>query len=158
MLSFVEARNAICQHFDAHMMFQEPSIVGVLGYMPEIRMPRIVYKAPIDPSVHWGRLSIQSVMSSQAAFVGYVPESDGAAKRKKYEESGLVFVQLFGPKQDVEAAERQDQLAQIIRAAFRSASIPGKVWFRNARINDLDDEDEMLRLNVVAEYEYNEIA
>lgn len=158
MHTFVTAREEICARFDQHWQIHAPLIVGALDYLPEIRMPRIVYPKPINPAVHWGRLSIQSVMSSQSAFVSYAPAEAGAAKRKKYEESGLVFVQLFGPKNEIEAAEQQDYLAQIARSAFRGESLPGKVWFRNARINDLEDEDEMLRLNVVAEYEYNEIS
>lgn len=155
MPTFVRAREEICKRFDEYWTANAADIVG---YLPEIRMPRIVYKDPINPAVHWGRLSIQSVLASQAAFAAYDPTEDDGPKRKKYEESGLVFVQLFGPRQDVEAAEQQDQFAQIARAAFRGISLPGKIWFRNARINDLDDEDEMLRLNVVVEYEYNEIA
>ncbi len=149
MPEYTEAINEICKRFDDYWQTHAPSIVG---YTPEIRMPRVVHSMPINPAVHWGRLSIQSVMASQAAFCGY---GNGA---KKYQESGLVFIQLFGPRNEVEAAEQQDRLAQIARAAFRGISLPGKVWFRNARINNVPDESEMLRLNVVADYYYNEIA
>jgi len=147
MVNFVDARSEICAGFDA---FWQANAGGIVGYIPEIRFPRIVYKDPVNPSVHWGRLSLQTVMATQAAFCAY-------GSGKKYQEDGLVFLQLFAPKSEVEAAEQQDRFAQIARSAFRGKSLPGKVWFRNARINDLDGEDEMLRLNVVAEYEYNEI-
>lgn len=147
MVDFVDARSEICAGFDA---FWQTNASGIVGYVPQIRFPRIVYVDPIDPSVHWGQMSIQSVAASQRAFCAY-------GSGKKYQEDGLVFVQLFAPRSEVEAAEEQDRFAQIARAAFRGKSLPGKIWFRNARINDLDPEDEMLRLNVVAEYEYNEI-
>jgi hypothetical protein len=140
MVDYIEATNEICRRFDNYW---QANAADIVGYTPAIRMPRIVYPTPENPAVHWGRLSIQSVMASQA---------------KKYQESGLVFIQLFGPRNEVEAAEQQDRLAQIARAAFRGISLPGKVWFRNARINNVPDESEMLRLNVVADYYYNEIA
>lgn len=146
MVDFVTARDQICEHFDTHW---QANAAGIVGYIPEIRFPRIVYKDPVNPSVHWGRLSLQTVNSRQAAF--------GCNGQKKYEEVGLVFVQLFGPISEVEAGEQQDKFAKIARAAFRGISLPGKVWFRRARINDLEAEDQMLRLNVVAEYEYNEV-
>ena len=149
MVDYIEATNEICRRFDNYW---QANAADIVGYTPAIRMPRIVYPTPENPAVHWGRLSIQSVMASQAAFCGY---GNGA---KKYQESGLVFIQLFGPRNEVEAAEQQDRLAQIARAAFRGISLPGKVWFRNARINNVPDEGEMLRLNVVADYYYNEIA
>lgn len=145
MTDFVAARTAICAGFDE---FWQMNAGGIVGYIPEIRFPRVVYPKPINPSVHWGQMSLQTVIAGQAAF--------GANGCKKYREEGLVFVQLFGPKSEVEAGEQQDRFAHIARAAFRGRSLPGKIWFRNARINDLDPEDEMLRLNVVAEYEYNE--
>ena len=149
MVDYVEATNEICKRFDEYW---QANAAGIVGYVPEVRFPRIVYPTPINPAVHWARLSIQSVMAQQSAFCGY---GNGA---KKYEESGLVFVQLFGPRNEVEAAEQQDKFAQIARAAFRGISLPGKVWFRNARINNVGDEDQMIRLNVVADYYYNEIA
>ena len=145
MVDFVTARDQICERFNMHW---QTNAAGIVGYIPEIRFPRIVYKTPIDPSVHWGRLSLQTVNSEQVAF--------GCNGKKRYNEIGLVFVQLFGPISEIEAGEQQDKFAQIARAAFRGANVPGAVWFRNARINDLDPEDQMLRLNVVAEYEYNE--
>lgn len=149
MVDFVTARTTICDAFAAHWQLNAS---GIVGYTPEVRMPRVANNNPIDPSVHWGRFSLQTVTSNLAAH--------GSIKggKKKYEESGLVFLQLFGPVSRITAAEEQDQFAQIARDAFRGVSLPGKVWFRNARINDLPDEDSMLRLNVVAEYEYNEIA
>jgi len=147
MVDFVSARSALCAHVDEAW---QAGAVGIVGYIPELRFPRIVYKEPVNPSVHWGQVSIQSVMSSQTAF-------GSGNKQRRYTEDGLIFIQLFAPKSEIEGAEQQDQLAHIMRAAFRGRSVPGKIWFRNARINDLDPEDEMLRLNVVAEYEYNEI-
>lgn len=149
MVNYIEAADEICQRFDDYWQANAGSVTG---YVPAIMMPRIVYSTPINPAVHWGRLSIQSVMASQAAFCGY---GNGA---KKYQESGLVFVQLFGPRNKIEAAEQQDRLAQVARSSFRGISLPGKVWFRQARINSVPDENEMLRLNVVADYYYNEIA
>lgn len=152
MLDFFEARNQICELALTNWTANAPGIVGT--YTPELYMPRIPRRSPPDQAKHWAQLSINTVMSNQAAFVGYTRED---RKAKKYEESGLVFIQLFGPRSAVDGAEIQDRLAQMARAGFRGKSTAGKVWFRNARINDIPPENEMLRLNVVAEYEYYEI-
>ncbi len=47
-------------------------------------------------------------------------------------------------------------LAVVARNAFRGKKTSGGVWFRNVTIKELDPEDSFYRLNVIAEYEYDE--
>ena len=147
MVDFPTAREKMCEHFETYW---QANAAGVLTYVPEILYPRTVQREPMNKSRHWGRLSISEVGANQAGFC-----SDELG-RKRYESYGLVFVQLFAPANEIDAGEKQDILAKIGRSAFRGVSIPGRIWFRRARINDLPDENAMLRLNVVAEYEYTE--
>lgn len=153
MPDFVTARDSIVAHIDTLWRSQSQAIAG---YVPTLLLPRVLNRTPVDRTKHWARLSVQSIMSRQRAFG---PDANNTNKRL-YEESGLVFVQLFSPASDLTAGEIQDKLADMTRSFFRPpyGTTTDCVRFFRARINDLEDEDKMLRLNVVAEYDYNETA
>lgn len=123
---------------------------AVVGYVPDIRWPGVQEVGTPDASKFWARVSQQTVIEEQTTL------ADESGKRR-YTASGLIFVQLFCPKADVAAMDKGRKLAVIARNAFRGKTTSGKVWFRNARINELEPEESAYRFNVVAEYEYDEI-
>ena len=127
---------------------------AIAGYVPEIRWQGVQYRDLPDGSKFWVRLSKQTVFEEQATL----STCEGVPGQRKYTASGLVFVQIFCPKSNTQAFELGQKLAKLARNAFRGKSLPGKVWFRNTRINNVGDEDQMIRLNVIADYYYNEIA
>lgn len=108
-----------------------------------------------SPRGYWCRLSMQSVMSEQAAFV-LDDEPDPSAI--VFETSGLVYVQVFAPISARDAFYFGGLLAEKARDIFRRAGTPSGVWFRNARINELPfrENDTEYRWNVVVEYEFDE--
>lgn len=126
---------------------------GVVGYVPNVQWHNVEQQAKIDGSKFWCRVSTQNVNEEQASLSTCV----GAPIQKRYTAYGLVFIQLFCPKSNSKSAELGRELAQIARNAFRGRSTPGRVWFRNARINELVEEDLFYRYNVVAEYEYDDL-
>lgn len=150
MVDFVTARNEICERVYTAWVAVTTT---VLGAPAEIRMPRVVAREPVDISAHWGRLTLQTVASSMSGFGVY----DEGTKRQ-YTEHGVLFIQLFAPSTTLTAGEEQDKIAAGVRDYFRAASTESCVRFRNARINDLpaDKDTKQLRINVVADYEYNE--
>lgn len=123
---------------------------AIVGYLPDIRWPGVAEAGTPDASKFWARVSQQTVLEEQTTLSG----EDG---KKRYTASGLVFVQLFCPFSDVAAMEKGRALAVMARNAFRGKTTSGKVWFRNARINELAPADGAYRFNVVTEYEYDEI-
>jgi len=126
---------------------------ALVGYVPEIRWQGVQYRDLPDGSKFWVRLSKQTVFEEQASL----SNCEGLPGQKKYTASGLVFVQLFCPKSNTQAFELGQKLAKLARNAFRGKTTPGKIWFRNVRINELSPEELYERFNVVTEFEYDEL-
>lgn len=126
---------------------------AVVGYIPEIRYEAVEKADQIDRSKYWIYATIQAVDEEQATLSDCV----GVPFQKRYNAAGLVFIQLFAPKSDEEGEAKLEQLAAIAKKAFRGKTTVGSIWFRNVRIKSVDPEALFYRLNVVAEYEYDEI-
>lgn len=125
----------------------------IAGYVPEVRWlgNEIAVKPPSGK--YWARFSTQNLTEEQATLSNCV-EAPGS---KHYTSSGLVFIQLFAPKSVNGSFTVLRLLAILARSAFRGKTTPGKVWFRNVRINEISPENEFYRINVVAEYEFDEV-
>lgn len=126
---------------------------AIASYIPEIRWQGVQYRALPDGSKIWCRVTIETVFEEQTTL----STCEGKPGQKRYTASGLVFVQIFCPKSDTQAYTKGGKLAEVARNAFRGKSTPGKVWFRNARINELAPEELYERYNVVTEFEYDEL-
>lgn len=146
--TFKDATDEICGAF--WQAWNAAEVSSLVGYVPDVRWPFVEEPEKPEASKYWARVSIQTVFEEQTALAG----SDS---KRRYTASGLVFVQLFCPKSRSDAGEIGRKLAEIARNSFRGKSTPGNVWFRNARINELSPENLFYRLNVVAEFEYDEI-
>lgn len=147
MTTYVEAIDQMFSLFYDAWLSQTTSIVG---YVPEVRWHGVEKPGTPDASKYWARVSQQTVTEEQTT----IADSNG---KRRYTASGLLFVQIFCPKSEVTAMENGRNLAMIARNSIRGKTTSGKVWFRNARINELDPEESAYRFNVVAEYEYDEI-
>lgn len=127
---------------------------AVFGYVPDIEWHGQESVGAVDRSKVWVRFSTQNVFEQQASFATDVAQPF----QRRYESSGLVFVQLFLPKTVDNAVTKGRSLAQVAKAAFRGKSTAGGVTFNNVRINDgLTPEELFYRINVVAEYEFDEL-
>lgn len=138
----------------AFWVFWQANAPAIVGYVPEVRWPNDQERDLPAGEKFWARLSIQTVLSEQTTLAASV---EGAGKRR-YTSSGLIFVQLFCPKSNVEADELGKLLAETAQNSFRGKSTPGKVTFSHVRINPLPPENLFYRYNIVAEFEYDEIA
>jgi hypothetical protein len=76
----------------------------------------------------------------------------------RYEHNGLIIVQLLIDRQAVDVAETARKVAVVARNIFRGQTFDGCIIFRNVRINRLDPENRFWRYNVIAEYQFDEIA
>lgn len=123
---------------------------ALAGYVPIVRWQGIEEAGTPDASKFWCRVSQQTVEEEQSTL-----RDDSGVRR--YETTGLIFVQLFCPKSQVDALEIGRKLAVVARNAFRGKTTSGKVWFRNARIIELEPDSSAHRFNIVSEYEYDEI-
>lgn len=123
---------------------------AVTTYIPKIEYQGLQSRNTPDTAKHWCRISIQTVSENQASFARNAGE-------KKFTAFGLVYVQIFSPHSENNGFQKGLLLGQVAKNAFRGESTPGGVWFRNVRINELSPEDSFHRLNVVAEYEHDEL-
>ncbi|URA06801.1 minor tail protein [Xanthomonas phage Langgrundblatt2] len=124
------------------------------GYVPAIEWFGKETKDKVDRTKVWARFSTQNVFEEQATLSACVDEPFV----RRWNGSGLIFVQLFLPKTVANAVIQGRKLAKVARNAYRGKKTDGGVTFYNVRINDNIPPEEMFyRINVVAEYDYDEL-
>ena len=126
---------------------------AIMGYVPPIYWPGVESPAIPDGSKYWAHVSNQTVIEGQTC----VSAIDGVLNKRRYTTHGILFIQLFCPKSDTQSMQKGRALATLSRNGYRGMSTAGGVWFRNAKISELDAENVFNRLNVSVEYEYDEI-
>jgi len=145
--TYSEAYDTITNRLLADWPTVAADIVGIGADAPELRFTGVEVGA--IPQTYFARFTMRSVLERQATLRN--------GEDQRYTSSGVIFVQVFAPKSDQQAAERLRRLAEAAKGIFRGKTFDGCIWFRNMRINDLDPEEKFLRANVVGEYEYDEI-
>lgn len=127
---------------------------AVLGYVPAIEWHGKENDGKVDRSKAWVRFSTQNVFDEQATLSACVDKPFV----RRYNGSGLIFIQLFLPKTVANALIQGRKLAKVARNAYRGKKSNGGITFHNVRINDgLAPEELFYRINVVAEYDYDEL-
>lgn len=126
---------------------------AIVGSVPHVRWPDVEEPAKPITDAYWCRVSLNTILEGQTTLkVGVAP-----SENRRYTSTGLLFVQLFCPMSDAQAADKGRQLAVLARNAFRGNETSNGVWFRNARIVPLAPEENAYRFNIVVEYEYDDI-
>jgi hypothetical protein len=147
--TYVGAKNEIYSLFTQRF---NADAAAIIGYVPQIFYRNNEQPTKPGSDKYWVRASIQTIDAAQTAL------SDcGEIGKKRYTEYGLFFAQLFAPKSDPQVDDKLAKLAAMAREIFRGTTTEGHVWFRNARINEIDPEALFYRSNVVTEFEYDEI-
>lgn len=124
---------------------------ALVGYVPTIKYPGLDLGAIPDQTKFWTRISVQTVDTRQRSLSALV----GTQHKRRYNSNGLVLVQIFAPKGQIDAVEKLQSLGQLALSAFRAC--PQNVTFRNQTIDELPPENGCPRLNVIASFEYDEI-
>lgn len=127
-----------------------PQTVPIIGEQLITIYQGVEAPGKIPSNKFWARLSQQTVLESQATL-------RGGDLKTRYTTDGLIFVQIFGAKDKPQNYEKLTKLAALIKTAFRGKQTDGCIWFRNTRIQELPPEDAWFRLNVVSEYQYDEL-
>lgn len=102
-----------------------------------------------NPPPTWARVTVRHVTSGQAAL------SDQSGKRR-YTRRGLVTIQLFVPFSEGGLASA-DTIASSLQGAFLGVSTPNGVWFRNVRTNEVGVDGPWFQMNVLADFQYDEV-
>lgn len=147
---YLGARNAIFKKInDAWQNGTTP----IIGYIPKIYWQWNQETERPETNKFWARVSLQTVDGAQ----GTLSDACGAPGQHRDNIAGLVFIQLFGPKSVGDVPEKFSKLAKLARRSLLGHTADENVWFRNARVNELPDENEWIRANAIAEFEYDEI-
>lgn len=96
------------------------------------------------------RFTMNPVLERQATFRS--PEGT-----QLYDNQGVFIIQCFVPRKLETCAENIRLLATRVKLLYRGNQLDGCVWARNVRVNKLKPEDNFVRANVVAEYEFEEV-
>ncbi len=135
--AYAEWKLAVVEHFG-----------GIVANHPVLFQGK-VENVPAADKV-WARFSMNGVDEAQSNL-GVVNE------KRRRTAIGVVFVQMFFPISATGAWDKGLLLGARVKNALARPSSSGKVWLRNARVNELTPDATHHRLNVVAEYEYDEL-
>jgi hypothetical protein len=124
--------------------------VAILGYVPYIEWPGSNTTTPPDASKFWLRISSKGADSGQ----GTLSENVVTNGSRRFETVGLIFVQIMAPKRD-DALAMCIRLGMTIQNIFRNRTL--NVILRNAKLKEMPYENGCLRMNVTAEFEFDEI-
>ena len=127
--------------------------LAIVGSTQKIFFQGVVKDGALEvgtPDEYWARFSTQSVTQGQSTL------GENGTKRR-HTAYGLLFVQMFFPIAKNDAWRNGTQIAKAVKNALAGRTASGTVWFRNPRINELTIDGAHHRLNVVVDFEYDEI-
>lgn len=96
----------------------------------------------------WARVNLQHTGGGQASLTGGLGTT-------RWGREGFLTVQVFAPAG--EGLSGAHTLAKIISDAFEGTSTVNGVWFRNVRVNEVGEDGDWYQVNVVIDFEYDEI-
>ena len=118
---------------------------AVCGYVPAVEWPGVDPMSAADKTKAWARVAVLHNKSGQTGF--------GDAGSRMFTRRGIVVVQVFTPR-DLLMAQ---QLGIIARNVYEDEPTPGGVWFRGATVNEVGATASWFQLNVLAEFQYDEL-
>lgn len=120
----------------------------IVGYVPNVEWQGLYPISKPENDKFWCRVSIQTIDESQTTLQNNC---------RRYTALGLFFVQIFGPVCKPDSFKKTAMLAKLAKNAFQGKTTSGGLWFRNARINELEPEEVWQRINVIVGFQYDEV-
>jgi hypothetical protein len=120
---------------------------GPIGYALDVRYIGLAQAAKPDMKKLWARVSHQVVTDGQAALAD-------VNSQKLFEAHGLLYVQLFCPRNIGGMYDKTMQLALNLQTAFRAQSPSGEVWFRDQIVRPLTETDENYPIQFSSAFNY----
>lgn len=145
--TFSSARDEILGLFHAKWTADTPAING--SSVISVEWPRVDSKDPPSANEPYARISIRHTGSSHRAF--------GKVGERKFTRRGLVTVQVFWPISDGGGLSFAENAAIIARDAYEGVGTDSGIWFRNVYIREIGPTKAWYQINVVAEFEYDEL-
>lgn len=132
------------------VVFDDSQWLTLFGYVIDVRWPGVAYATKPDPSKQWARVSQQVVTDGQVSLAN-------TQGKRVFETVGLLYAQLFAPRNTPGAAENSRKVAEAIRDKFRGNSPSNEIWFRNQKIVELPTTQDSTPVNVVITYSFKSL-
>jgi len=139
-----EACDEIFGLFRDYWNAQTPALNS--GQPVEIHWPGVTVEAPEKA---YARVRLQHIPSRQLTF--------GETGQRRFGRAGFVSVEVFAPLNNGQGFSLSQNLAIIARDAYEGRGTATGIWFRNARINDVGPSEQFYQMNVLIEFEYDEL-
>lgn len=128
-------------------IFDDSTWTAAFGYQPVLYYPGDPQAQKPDMTRLWARVSCKIVTDEQYSLANTNGE-------QLYEAVGLLFVQLFCPRNQPGSIDNGRRLGVALQRAFYPQSPSGEIWFRRAAVRELDETPDNYPINVVVEYRY----
>lgn len=132
-------------------LVDDTGIQTLLGYTMDVRWPMDALPNKPDITRLWAKVSKQTVTDKQACLTNV----NGV---RVFETRGLLYVQLFCPRDQPAALTQGNVAASNMQAAFRKQSPSGEIWFYDQAIRELPETPENYPINVVTSFYYRTLA
>lgn len=123
----------------------------LLTYAPDVRWPGAAGPVKPIPDRLWVRVSMQIVTDSQASL-------SNVNDKRFFWTNGLVFVQLFCPRNMGASLDNGRLIAEALQNVLRKSSTSGEIWYRNAKIVELPETVDNYPITVSAQLMYKTIS
>ncbi|ABP63582.1 BcepGomrgp11 [Burkholderia phage BcepGomr] len=135
------------------MLFDQWSVADwskVKGGKPNIAWEGRESARPPDGSAPYVAIFIKHVDGQQASLTD--PDM-----LRRWSRDGLITVQCFGMLSAGQGLEDATYQATIAMRAFEGKQSANGIWFRNARIKEIGSDRGWYQVNMIVEFEYDEV-
>jgi hypothetical protein len=139
--------DAVDEIFGTVKAVNDTIAAGILGYTPELRWQSVPLGMQPAKDKFWLRASMMLVTEDQIAL-------SAVNELRLFESIGILYVQLFCPRDIASSIENGRLLAVAIRDAFRQQSNSGEIWYKNQKVVELPETVESYPINVVVKFQY----
>ena len=126
------------------------AIVGSGNF--ELRYQGLVYDKEPDRNKYWAYVSTATVDTEQSTL----STSAGAEGQRRFTVSGIVMVQVFGPRNDPTSYYKVGDLARVAQRAYRVYRPVDNVWYKSAKVEPKVDLENWKYWVTSARFTYDE--
>lgn len=146
-VAFGAARDEMLGLFNVAWLANTPAINGAVAI--PVEWPGVASGAPPGADEAWARVSLRHSPAGQITF--------GATGARRFNRTGLLTVQVFSPLSAGGGLSFAENAAIIARNAFEGVGTASGIWFRNTRIQEIGPDGAWFQMNVVTEFQYDEV-
>lgn len=140
------ARDEIHAAFQTAWDAGAPALNG--GTAPPVSYDAVAFEAPT--AAVWARIRVRHEQGEQVTL--------GGPATRRFNKQGTVTVSIFAPLATTLDTTTAEALALVAKSAFEGKATPSQVWFRDVTVNEIGIEESWFQIDVIASFNYDEIA